>query len=257
MKTARILLKVCLIALVVCTPLISKTYYVATNGSDTNSGAKEFPFASLTKAASTSIAGDTILIRGGVYQISSTISLGSSSKSGTATNYYHVFAYPGEKPVFDFSKQTSSDGIKVNGSYWYLKGIESMYSTHNGIAVNGSYNIIENCVMHDNKNSGMQFGNGASYNKIINCDSYYNYDPPSGGNADGFAPKLDVGTGNYFYGCRAWQNSDDGWDGYLRPADNVTTVIENCWSFMNGYLKDGNQIATGNGNGFKMACATT
>ncbi|RJQ59735.1 MAG: T9SS C-terminal target domain-containing protein [Stygiobacter sp.] len=252
MKIARILLKVCLIALVVCTPLISKTYYVATNGSDANSGTKEFPFASLIKAASTSIAGDTILIRGGVYQISSTISLGSSSKSGTATNYYHVFAYPGEKPVFDFSKQTSSDGIKVNGSYWYLKGIESMYSTHNGIAVNGSYNIIENCVVHDNKNSGMQFGNGASFNKIINCDSYYNYDPPSGGNADGFAPKLDVGTGNYFYGCRAWQNSDDGWDGYLRPADNVTTVIENCWSFMNGYLKDGNQIATGNGNGFKM-----
>ena len=252
MKTAQILLKVCLIALVVCTPLISKTYYVATNGSDTNSGTKEFPFASFTKASSVSLAGDTILIRGGLYAMNSTITFGSSSKSGTAANYYNVFAYPGEKPVFDFSKQVSSDGIKVNGNYWYVKGIEVMYSTHNGIAVNGSYNIIENCVVHDNKNSGMQFGNGASYNKIINCDSYYNYDPPSGGNADGFAPKLDVGTGNYFYGCRAWQNSDDGWDGYLRPADNVTTVIENCWSFMNGYLKDGNQIATGNGNGFKM-----
>ncbi|KAF0140326.1 MAG: pectate lyase [Stygiobacter sp.] len=252
MKTAQILLKVCLIALVVCTPLISKTYYVATNGSDTNSGRKEFPFASFTKASSVSLAGDTILIRGGLYAMNSTITFGSSSKSGTAANYYNVFAYPGEKPVFDFSKQVSSDGIKVNGNYWYVKGIEVMYSTHNGIAVNGSYNIIENCVVHDNKNSGMQFGNGASYNKIINCDSYYNYDPPSGGNADGFAPKLDVGTGNYFYGCRAWQNSDDGWDGYLRPADNVTTVIENCWSFMNGYLKDGNQIATGNGNGFKM-----
>ena len=252
MNFARKMVKAILIATVVFTPLLAKTYFVASNGNDANSGTKEFPFASLTKAAAVSIAGDTILIRGGLYQMSSTISLGSSSKSGTATNYYNVFAYPGEKPVFDFSKQVSSDGIKVNGNYWYLKGIESRYSTHNGIAVNGSYNIIENCVVHDNKNSGMQFGNGASYNKIINCDSYYNFDPPSGGNADGFAPKLDVGTGNYFYGCRAWQNSDDGWDGYLRPADNVTTIIENCWSFMNGYLKDGNQIATGNGNGFKM-----
>ena len=236
----------------ISSPIFSKNYFVSTTGNDSNSGTKEFPFVSLTKAASVSIAGDTIFIRGGLYSPTSTISLGSSSKSGTSTNYYHVLAYPGEKPVFNFSKQTSSDGIKLNGNYWHLKGVEATYSTHNGIAINGSYNLVENCVVHDNKNCGMQFGNGASYNRVINCDSYYNYDPPSGGNADGFAPKLDVGTGNYFYGCRAWQNSDDGWDGYLRPADNVTTVIENCWSFMNGYLKDGNQIATGNGNGFKM-----
>jgi hypothetical protein len=87
---------------------------------------------------------------------------------------------------------------------------------------------------------------------VLNCDSYNNYDPPLGGNADGFSPKLDVGTGNYFYGCRSWQNSDDGWDGYLRPSDSVYTTIENCWSFMNGYLKDGSPIASGNGNGFKM-----
>ena len=232
--------------------IFSKAFFVSTAGNDINNGTKEFPFATLVKAASVSVAGDTIFIRGGLYSPTSTISLGSASKSGTSTNYYHVLAYPGEKPVFNFSKQTSSDGIKLNGNYWHLKGVEVMYSTHNGIAVNGSYNLIENCVVHDNKNTGMQFGNGASYNRVINCDSYYNFDPPSGGNADGFAPKLDVGTGNYFYGCRAWQNSDDGWDGYLRPADNVTTVIENCWAFMNGYLKDGKPISTGNGNGFKM-----
>lgn len=232
--------------------LLATRYYVSTSGNDLNNGSFEKPFATLSKAASSAIAGDTIFIRGGVYSHNSTISLGSASKSGTANNYYYVLAYPGEKPIFDFSKQTSSDGIKLNGNYWYVKGVEVRYSVHNGIAVNGSYNIIENCIVHDNKNTGMQFGNGASYNKVLNCDSYNNYDPPSGGNADGFAPKLDVGTGNYFYGCRAWQNSDDGWDGYLRPADNVTTIIENCWSFMNGYLKDGSPILTGNGNGFKM-----
>jgi hypothetical protein len=32
----------------------------------------------------------------------------------------------------------------------------------------------------------------------------------------------------------------------------MKTIIENCWSFMNGYLKNGNPITTGNGNGFKM-----
>jgi hypothetical protein len=226
-------------------------YYVSAAGSDTNPGTINLPFLTLTKAVglSTLIPGDTIFIRGGIYALGSTVSI---SKIGTKDSVYHLFAYPGERPVFNFSTQTSSDGIKANGKYWHIRGIESCYAAHNGIAVNGSYNIIENCSVHDNRNSGMQFGNGASYNRVINCDSYYNFDPPLGGNADGFSPKLDVGTGNYFFGCRSWQNSDDGWDGYLRPSDSVYTTIENCWSFMNGYLKDGNPIASGNGNGFKM-----
>jgi hypothetical protein len=79
---------------------------------------------------------------------------------------------------------------------------------------------------------------------------------PSQGNADGFSPKMDVGTNNYFYGCRSWQNSDDGFDGYLRTTTNIQTypvhtTLDNCWTFMNGYLKDGT-VGTGNGNGFKM-----
>ena len=50
----------------------------------------------------------------------------------------------------------------------------------------------------------------ASNNLILNCDSYNNADYVAGsstydgGNADGFAPKLDLGTGNVFRGCRAW-----------------------------------------------------
>jgi len=248
MKNKLHLLKYILFLIPAIIPAQSKAYYVANGGYDTNPGTLDFPFATVTKAASTASAGDTIYIRGGQYNLSSTISLG---KSGSSTSYYHLYAYKNEKPVFNFSTQSSSDGIKVNGNYWHLKGIESTYAAHNGIAINGSYNIIERCSVHDNRNSGMQLGNGAAYNQIINCDAYYNYDSPSGGNADGFAPKLDVGTGNYFYGCRSWQNSDDGFDGYLRPSDNITTTYENCWSFMNGYLKDGTMITTGNGNGFK------
>jgi hypothetical protein len=84
---------------------------------------------------------------------------------------------------------------------------------------------------------------------VVNCDSYYNADS-SIENADGFACKLDAGDGNLFRGCRAWQNLDDGWDGYLRGADNITTVHENCWAFNNGILKNGT-VGGGDGNGFK------
>ena len=231
------------------THVLNAGVYVAPDGNDINPGTIDLPFKTLSKGASALKGNDTVFVRGGTYALSATISI---SKAGADTLQYYIVAYPGEHPVFDFSAQTSSDGIKLNGMYWHVYGLEIFNSAHNGIAINGSHNTVENCSLHDNRNTGLQLGNGASYNNIINCDSYNNYDPPLGGNADGFAPKLDVGTGNYFYGCRSWQNSDDGWDGYMRPADNVTTTIENCWSFMNGYLKDGSPIASGNGNGFKM-----
>ena len=90
----------------------------------------------------------------------------------------------------------------------------------------------------------------------MNCDSYRNCDTaasPIGKDADGFAPKIDVGTGNYFYGCRSWQNSDDAYDGYLRDADDVNTTYENCWAFECGwYWLDGSTNDSMNGNGFKM-----
>ena len=60
-------------------------------------------------------------------------------------------------------------------------------------------------------------------------------------------------AGNYFYGCRSWKNCDDGWDGYLRGADDVSTTVENCWAFENGYFEDGTDAGVNaNGNGFKM-----
>ncbi|HOV98085.1 MAG TPA: T9SS type A sorting domain-containing protein [Bacteroidota bacterium] len=223
--------------------------FVATNGNDANAGTFDSPFSTISKAVSVAIPGDTIFVRGGNYALTSTVSL---SKSGTADSRMIIVGYPKdtERPLLNFSSQISGYGIQLSGSYWYIKGIDIYGSSGNGMRITGNYNIVEFCSFYENRNTGLQIASGGAYNRIINCDSYYNRDATDG-DADGFAPKLDVGTGNYFYGCRAWQNSDDGWDGYLRPADSVVTTIENCWSFRNGYLKDGS-AGKGNGNGFKM-----
>jgi hypothetical protein len=241
-------------------PAYCSTYFVDPNGSDSNSGDINHPFKTITKGETVAVAGDTIYVRGGTYTYSgSSTAITLHSKSGSSpTNRCSLIGYNGERPLLDFSAMTgtSADGLKISGSYWYVKGLDCKGAPHNGIQINaGTYNIVEFCSSYENRNSGVQLKNGAAYNQIINCDSYYNYDVDSstpGTNADGFSPKLDVGTGNYFYGCRSWQNSDDAYDGYLRPSDDVNTTYENCWAFKAGYLKDGSQCPGGNGNGFKM-----
>jgi hypothetical protein len=234
------------------TPVNAKTYFVSLSGSDAAPGSITQPFLTIPKAYLITVAGDTIVVRGGTYAITTTINL---SKSGTMSSRYYLMAYPGERPLLDCSSMavsSSNRGIKLSGSFWYVKGIDIKKAGDNGMNVSGSNNIIEFCSFYENSDTGLQLGGGASDNQIINCDSYYNADP-SQGNADGFSPKLDVGNGNYFYGCRSWQNSDDGWDGYVRPRPlkTNTTTLENCWSFNNGYLNDGS-ASSGNGNGFKM-----
>jgi hypothetical protein len=236
-------------------PAYCSTYYVDPNGNDSNDGSIDHPFQTIPKAVTTAAAGDTIYLRGGRHYYSAKISI---SKIGTSSAKYNLIAYPGERPILDFSAMAydgSNRGISLSGQYWYIKGLDIYKAGDNGMNISGSNNIIEFCAFYENCDSGLQLGGGAANNQIINCDSYYNYDylstPTPGGNADGFSPKLDVGTGNYFYGCRSWQNSDDGYDGYLRPSDDVNTTYENCWCFKNGYLKDGT-ASLGNGNGFKM-----
>ncbi len=228
----------------------STQIFVASDGNDTYPGTIDQPLKSISSAVSKAQAGDTIFVRGGVYSLSTTISI---SKSGSQNNMYHLFAYQDERPLLDFSSMpvsSSNRGLKLSGSYWYVKGIDIKGAGDNGMNMSGSNNIIEFCSFYENSDTGLQIGGGASNNQIINCDSYFNEDPGQG-NADGFAAKLDVGSNNYFYGCRAWQNSDDGWDGYLRGTDDVSTTLENCWSFANGYLRTGS-ASSGNGNGFKM-----
>jgi hypothetical protein len=235
------------------------TYYVATDGNDSNVGTSlTSPFKTIAKACglSTLAAGDQIIVRGGTYVTTAAITF---SKSGTAALPISLITYNGERALINFTGIAAGKrGISLSGSYWYIKGLDISKATDNGIYISGASNTIEFCSFYDNGDSGMQLGGGAHDNKILNCDSYWNADPTDYGDADGFACKMDVGTNNYFYGCRSWLNVDDGWDGYLRGADDVSTYLENCWTWRNGYFKDGTDAgANANGNGFKMGGSDT
>lgn len=188
--------------------------------------------------------GDTVYMRGGNHRYTETIHF---TKSGTMAKRIHVLAYPGEDTVvLDF---TGNDGVGMLLDASFVNYTDQTFrgARDNGLHISGSNITVTRCNFLENGDSGLQIE--GSNNTIINCDSYYNRDSDED-DADGFAPKLDVGSGNKFIGCRAWQNSDDGWDGYLKSGKDVSQTLESCWAFKNGYRKDGS-VSKGNGNGFK------
>jgi hypothetical protein len=238
----------------------ANTYYIAPTTSGTPNGSIDHPFTSFSTAISTAVAGDTIYVRGGTYNLSSTISI-SSSKNGTAANPYNLLAYPSETPILDFRNEPYSasnsgmKGINLNGSYWHIKGLTVQYAADNGIAIAGSNNVIEQVVARQNQDSGFLISgsNQPSNNLLLNCDSYGNFDYGAlGENADGFAVKFrGLGPGNMISGARAYDNGDDGFDFW--QAEHGVTVVDS-WSFHNGVAASFNSPAgfAGDGNGIKL-----
>lgn len=194
--------------------------------------------------------GDVILVKGGIYAFTQRIDI---KVDGTEDAPITFKSADGKRALFDFSalgEGDSNQGIILRTSYWHIKGIDIIKAGDNGILISGGHdNIIEFCTFSECSDTGLQLIAGAANNLILNCDSYFNADSKIE-NADGFACKIDAGSGNKFKGCRAWQNLDDGWDGYLKKTDNITTSYEDCWAFNNGMLKDGS-LSGGDGNGFK------
>ena len=252
------------------------TYYVAPDGKDTNPGTKARPFQTLQKAQSFVLPGDTVFIRGGIYQMQES-QINSFSriqafitlldKSGTENKRIYYWAYPGERPVFDFTNVKPANyrvhAFEVTGSWLHLKGLEVIGLQVPVVNANtqsicfsnagGSNNIYEQLSMHDGQGIGFYLTAGSN-NLILNCDAYRNYDYTSqggggrnGGNVDGFGNHPAKGSvNNIFRGCRAWFNSDDGYDCI---SAFETTVFENCWAFYNGYSPG--FISRADGNGFK------
>ncbi len=251
-------------------------YYVSPTGSDSAAGTMTAPWATLQKGASTAAAGDTVWIRGGTYAITTPASSGAGinfTKSGTSSANINYFAYQGEHPKFDFSNLVISTtgytmGFVVTGSYLHFKGLEiccvpmNTFS-NNGISVSGSaaYDTFEQLDMHGNSGNGIFIGNkSGGGHLVLNCDAHDNYDATSsqgqGQNADGFGVHYQTtGATTIVRGCRAWWNSDDGYD---LINQEIPVTVENSWAFGNGYATYGTYNPTsGNGNGFKMGSSKT
>jgi hypothetical protein len=252
--------------------LSARDFHVATGGDDAKSGSAAAPFATIQRAQEKVRPGDTVFIHGGTYKMNErqiawqrrgraqVILLDKSGEKGRPIRY---FAWKDDKPVFDFSEVRPHDSrvtaFHINASWLHLKGISvtGVQVTQTGHTQSicfdneGSHNIYEQLAMHDGQAIGFWLGRGSD-NLVLNCDAYRNHDYTSengkGGNVDGFGfHARNNSPGNIFRGCRAWFNSDDGFD-LITTSDSI--LIDNCWAFHNGYDPEFKRL--GDANGFKL-----
>lgn len=231
-------------ALLLTISLLAATYYAAPNGN--GDGSFNNPCSFSAGLGLLQNPGDTLYLFSGQYDLLTT---NIQNLNGTAANRIVISGYEGINrsgtyaAILDF-RQTAygKRGLQVQNTctYIHIKNLTLRYSGKNNLINYGSYNLFENLDIYGSADTGCQMKNGGN-NIIKNVDSHDNFDYETmsgstanfGGNADGFADKQFTGDGNHYIGCRAWNNSDDGWDFFQRVSYS-NTIIENCVCFTNG-----------------------
>ncbi len=113
------------------------TYYVATNGSDSNPGTESAPFKTIAKGSQTMSGGDTLYIRAGTYDESL-----NNFKNGNPSAYTRFTAAPGDegkviiRPSADFVVFFSVDTAYVEVSGMVLDGSNVKFMT---VKINHSF----------------------------------------------------------------------------------------------------------------------
>ena len=227
-----------------CLGAFATTYYASPKG--TGEGSFDDPCSFKAGLGKLSAPGDTLYLFSGQYDLPNTPVqnlMGSASKRIVISGYEGITRGGTYAAVLDFrSTPYGTRGLQIKSSCMYLhvKNLTLRYSGKNNLYNEGSYNLFENLDVYGSADTGCQMKNGGN-NTILNVDSHDNFDYETmsgstanfGGNADGFADKQFSGAGNHYIGCRAWNNSDDGWDFFQRVSTS-NTVIENCVCYANG-----------------------
>lgn len=218
--------------------LVIGTVFAADKGNVT---AEATDFSELKAAISKvgASGGGTVYIKSNYLACDTEIILSRKDSNVTITGA------PGFTPVLDFSsyrerylgtmESSKNPGISLSGSGYTLRGLIIQKAPGAGIRMEGKKscnNLLENIVSRYNNNCGVHITLNANNNTLHSVDVYRNCDIiRMGSDADGFAVKLGAGGGNKFYNCRAWENSDDGWDSYAMYND---LTYEECAAWHNG-----------------------
>jgi hypothetical protein len=208
------------------------TFHVAPDGDDGNTGARESPWRTIQKAAEVARAGDTVLVRAGVYR--GHVMLRSSGEPGKPIVFKN---FPGERPVVDgegrgrielqshegwrkpmgwvtvegFEVRNGWDGIKFyNAHHIVLKGNYIHDNSNQGILGNGHHVRIEgntiarNGFKPDNEKSNKEHGIYATGTDFTIANNVIHSNRAYGIQVAGYPYKEESHAGLEFAGARRW-----------------------------------------------------
>lgn len=223
--------------------------YVSTFGSNSNSGTFSQPVRTISHALTLVSAGQTILVRGGVYNEA----INRTSRSWATP--VRVMAYGDEVPRIDGGgAQRTLRFNNVHNEHWC--GFEIVGGVDYGIRLDSSTNIkLERMYVHDSATNEYGVGIMLSHsdNNIIQDCAVWGLGTPGMGGTDtpdSYALTASSGstcTGNVVVRCVAANSTDDNFD-MFRATD--CTFLD-CVSIAAGYYYNGDSSSS-EGNGFKL-----
>lgn len=248
---------------------IFASYYISASGDDgTGDGSIGNPWKTFGYGADQLNPGDILYARGGTYRSANALTYYArheiSDCDGNSGSHVTIRNYPGETVVINVDDQVptvDNFGLVIVGcSYLDIYGIRVTAMTQDvgnnalsGISIQNSDHVTLNWCIADNiEGNGFTqiYADDITYN---DCDAHSNGDVQNnyeGSNGFDATATVNTSTNITYNRCRAWWNSDDGWD-FFNLGGIVT--LNNCWSFWNGYIKNTfTHAGSGDGNGFKL-----
>jgi hypothetical protein len=263
------------------------TYYVATNGNNTNPGTLAQPFLTWQYALDQMGSGDTTFVRGGVYYITGTNNFVfvDGTASGTASERCFIGAYPpdfeaGNYPILDCEAALESYGTNFSClgfnavQYWHVWGLTIRNAYQRGVAgrrpqgfgcTNSANFIFENCTAHDISARGFYYESGAwntwdaEYADPENpVYAIWDSDTTRFINCDTYnicdSVNLSSGDGwkcgNYYGGLMTFDGCRAWYysDDGFDPGGAGKRIFRNCWAMATDRYAN---VGTIEGNGFK------
>jgi hypothetical protein len=198
-------------------------YFVSPDGNDANPGTFALPWRTIGKAARMVQPGDTVYIRGGIYNEATLF-----TTSGTATSPIRILAYPGENPIIEGNNSIPGTGgglISIRGDYIYASGLEVRNSAYDGIQVLGSYDVVGNMFVHGSQKKGIFVSRGhnsiVEYNRIWRNSIANEY-----GQSDTWSSGITVGRDGVSHATVRHNSVWENWGQGINTYESDYTVIE-------------------------------
>jgi hypothetical protein len=164
------------------------SYYVHPDGNDSQAGTEANPWKTIQHAVNMAQAGDTVLIRGGVYEVPNNGTPIRAVNSGTPDDYITFKAYPGEQPVIQGFYDIYWGFDTGDQAYIIIEGL-TIRGFHAGVRMRapGHHIIVRDCLLEFNSEAGVSNNGGsptecADYTTVEGCTIRWN------GSREGWVP---------------------------------------------------------------------